>query len=160
MSLLQQVGQDDIIVIEDVDRTYLSESKSTKLDEKKESSTLSFSTVLNSLDGLLSSDGRIIIFTANNPDKLDPALLRPGRIDHKYHLGKCDLNQIAKIHEYIYGHPCPHEILSRVAEDTYTPAEIITHFTRHLKDPGNIFTDLTSSNEEFKSFIRERDITK
>lgn len=139
LCIMQQTSGNDIIVIEDVDRTQLCETETGRKP------TISFSTVLNSLDGLLSSSGRMIIFTANNPDLLDPAFLRPGRIDHKYHLGKCDTNQINKIHQYIYGHSCPSDILSRVSSDIYTPAEIITHFIRHLKDPENIFTD-----EEFE----------
>ncbi len=38
-------------------------------------------TVLNALDGLGESPGRILIMSTNHPDLLDPALLRPGRID-------------------------------------------------------------------------------
>lgn len=50
-------------------------------DAKKEQDTLDLSTILNIMDGIKSSNGRIIIFTTNHPDKIDPALLRPGRID-------------------------------------------------------------------------------
>lgn len=39
------------------------------------------STLLNSFDGLLSRHGLVIILTTNHIDRLDPAILRPGRID-------------------------------------------------------------------------------
>ena len=35
------------------------------------------------LDGVVDSPGRIIVMTSNHPEKLDPALIRPGRIDRK-----------------------------------------------------------------------------
>jgi chaperone BCS1 len=39
------------------------------------------SDVLNAMDGLVSIDKRVIIFTTNHLEKLDRALIRPGRID-------------------------------------------------------------------------------
>lgn len=44
--------------------------------------------LLNFIDGLWSScgDERIVIFTTNNKEKLDPALLRPGRMDMHIHM--------------------------------------------------------------------------
>ena len=51
-------------------------------------SQFTLSGLLNFIDGLWSScgDERIIIFTTNNKDKLDPALLRPGRMDKHIHM--------------------------------------------------------------------------
>jgi len=44
--------------------------------------------LLNVLDGVASQEGRIVLMTSNDPDSLDEALLRPGRIDRKYYLGR------------------------------------------------------------------------
>ena len=52
---------------------------------------LSLSGLLNFIDGLWSScgDERIIIFTTNHKERLDPALLRPGRMDMHIHMSYC-----------------------------------------------------------------------
>ncbi|RLN13687.1 AAA-ATPase [Panicum miliaceum] len=53
--------------------------------------SISLSGVLNFVDGLWSScvGERLMVFTANHPERLDPALLRPGRMDRKIELGYC-----------------------------------------------------------------------
>lgn len=43
--------------------------------------------ILNALDGIISNHGRVIILTTNHVDVLDPALLRPGRIDLQLEIG-------------------------------------------------------------------------
>merc|ERR1712217_73873 len=45
---------------------------------------LNLSGILNALDGVVDSPNRILIMTTNHPEKLDPALIRPGRIDKKF----------------------------------------------------------------------------
>lgn len=63
---------------------------------------LTYSGLINALDGPLSNQhGVITIMTTNYINKLGDALIRPGRIDHKYLLGSCDLQQIIQMTEYI-----------------------------------------------------------
>jgi chaperone BCS1 len=42
---------------------------------------VTFSGFLNALDGVASGEERIIFLTTNHLDRLDPALIRPGRVD-------------------------------------------------------------------------------
>ena len=42
---------------------------------------LTFSGLLNAIDGVTSTEGRIVFMTTNYVDRLDPALIRPGRVD-------------------------------------------------------------------------------
>lgn len=65
-----------IIVFEDVD-TYFDGRKNNNPNG------VSFSMLLNCLDGVFSQNGTILIMTTNHIEKLDPALIRPGRIDVK-----------------------------------------------------------------------------
>jgi chaperone BCS1 len=55
------------------------QSQSQRKDE------LNLSGLLNVLDGVVDTPGRMLVMTTNHPDVLDPALLRPGRIDKKMH---------------------------------------------------------------------------
>lgn len=54
------------------------------------SSRLSLSGLLNILDGVASQEGRILIMTTNHVDKLDKALIRPGRVDMIVEFGLAD----------------------------------------------------------------------
>tara|TARA_B110000211_G_C14085557_1_gene556511 strand:+ start:1368 stop:3020 length:1653 start_codon:yes stop_codon:yes gene_type:complete len=62
---------------------------------------ISLSFLLNLMEGLLEMDGRIIIMTTNHIDKIDPALIRPGRIDMKIRFHKLkgrDINAMIKFY--------------------------------------------------------------
>lgn len=59
----------------------------------------SLSAVLNALDGIAASDGRVLIMTTNHPERLDPALIRDGRVDLRVmvdKLGGVEALQMAK----------------------------------------------------------------
>lgn len=58
--------------------------------------------LLQKLDGLESAEGRLIIATTNHPDKINPALLRPGRFDLKLCLGLCTSQMVVEILGYYY----------------------------------------------------------
>jgi len=48
---------------------------------------ITLSGLLNALDGVASQEGRILIMTTNDPEALDKALVRPGRIDMQVYFG-------------------------------------------------------------------------
>lgn len=48
---------------------------------------VTLSGLLNAIDGNASQEGRLLIMTSNDPDALDAALTRPGRIDKKVYFG-------------------------------------------------------------------------
>uniref|UniRef100_A0A5B7B188 AAA+ ATPase domain-containing protein n=1 Tax=Davidia involucrata TaxID=16924 RepID=A0A5B7B188_DAVIN len=79
--LLLQTTNKSMIVIEDLDR-YLSEK----------STAVSLSGILNFMDGILSCCGeeRVMVFTMNSKDHVDPTVLRPGRIDVHVQFPLCD----------------------------------------------------------------------
>ena len=77
----------------------LSSSPSSWL--KPERDQLNLSGLLNVLDGVVDSPGRILIMTTNHVEHLDPALVRPGRIDKKLFLGyMAAIDVIAMLEHY------------------------------------------------------------
>lgn len=66
-------------------------------DTKKTVKDISLSFLLNLMEGILEMDGRIIIMTTNHIDKIDPALIRPGRIDDKICFTKLVGDEINKM---------------------------------------------------------------
>ena len=77
MRAIQSIPVDTILVLEDIDVLF-HERKSS--DEYKHS--LTFSGLLNVLDGLGHQGKLITIMTTNYKNRLDKALIRPGRIDY------------------------------------------------------------------------------
>ena len=63
---------------------------------------LNLSGLLNVLDGVVDTPGRIVIMTTNHPEMLDPALIRPGRIDKKISLGHISSGDVIKMLEHYF----------------------------------------------------------
>lgn len=66
-------------------------------------SSVTFSGLLNALDGVASSEERIIFMTTNHYDKLDPALIRPGRVDIHELLDDAAGEQAERLYRKFYG---------------------------------------------------------
>jgi chaperone BCS1 len=57
---------------------------------------------LNAIDGVAAGEGRLLFATTNHPEKLDPALIRPGRIDRRVEIGLADREQLARMFRRFY----------------------------------------------------------
>jgi chaperone BCS1 len=73
------IPENAVLLMEDIDCSTL--SREAKKTEDLTGCNVTLSGLLNALDGVTSGEGRIVIMTTNHPDKLDPALIRPGRAD-------------------------------------------------------------------------------
>jgi chaperone BCS1 len=121
--LISGCGEDDILVIEDVDAVFkdddedvieernrrIEEEPKTRIErhfglsrKKIKNSPVTLSGLLNALDGVDSSEGFITIMTSNFPDRLDDALVRPGRVDKKYAFGYPDDDQIRRMYTLFF----------------------------------------------------------
>lgn len=58
--------------------------------------------ILTKLDGLESAQNRIMIATTNHPERIDPALMRPGRFDLQLHLSRCTRKMLVDILRFTY----------------------------------------------------------
>ena len=90
---------------------------------------ITLSGLLNFVDGLWSSRGdqRIIVFTTNHKDRLDPAMLRPGRMDVQIEMSYCTFSGFKTLaHNYlkIEEHNLFGEIEELLLKVQATPAEI------------------------------------
>lgn len=117
--------------------------KKILVENKKCVKKNSLSYFLNILDGLVECNGRIIIMTTNKPDNLDPALIRPGRIDEKIEFKEVNKNIFIKIfcNFYEIDENIMHNLDTSKIDMKYTPAEIINicRGYENYKDAINLF---------------------
>ncbi|KAL0926029.1 hypothetical protein M5K25_004410 [Dendrobium thyrsiflorum] len=139
--LLVGMKNKSMLVIEDIDCSI--DFKNRDMDKKNQSDLshhdeISLSGLLNFIDGLWSTSGeeRIIVFTTNYKEKLDRALLRPGRMDMHIHMGYCVPNSfriLVSNYHAIDEHPMFEEIEGLLKEVEATPAEVAEQLLRSEK---------------------------
>ncbi|XP_017786459.1 PREDICTED: mitochondrial chaperone BCS1 [Nicrophorus vespilloides] len=96
--LLSVAPQQAIILLEDIDAAFLSREDTKQQKSAFEGlNRVTFSGLLNCLDGVASTEARIVFMTTNYLDRLDPALIRPGRVDLKEHIGWCSQEQLEQM---------------------------------------------------------------
>merc|ERR1712154_68028 len=69
---------------------------------KAKKDELNLTGLLNVLDGVVDTPGRMLVMTSNHPEMLDPALIRPGRIDKKMYLGHLRSVDLIKMIEHYF----------------------------------------------------------
>jgi len=90
--LLAEVPINAVVLIEDIDCAFAGRGA-----EPDKTSKLSFSGLLNAIDGVAAGEGRLLFATTNHIEKLDQALVRPGRIDRKLEVSYADRDQLRRI---------------------------------------------------------------
>ncbi|PIN13334.1 AAA+-type ATPase [Handroanthus impetiginosus] len=139
-ALLLQTTRKSIIVIEDLDR-YVSEKSTARITS---------SGLMNFMDGILNSqDERIMMFTMNDKDGIDPALLRPGRIDMHIYFPMCDFNSFKNLASNYLGVK-EHKLFPQVAEifqsgATMSPAEISELMLVNRSSPSRALKSVISA---------------
>lgn len=102
---------------------------------KTPSEKLDLGTLLNLLDGILETPGRIIIMTSNHPEVLDPALIRPGRIDMIIKFDKSTKTEIQEIYTGLIGKSLPEDLIDKIPDKKYTPAKITQSIFENFQNP-------------------------
>lgn len=137
---ITSVPEHGILLIEDLDAT---EASAARVEEPKakivtpgevqpqEARTLSLSGLLNAIDGVFSRDGRILIMTTNHPEKIDEALLRPGRADLKLHIGPLEHQEVQRMCARFLGDPKVALDFSARVQPPITPSELQGKLLRH-----------------------------
>ncbi|XP_059642823.1 AAA-ATPase At3g28580-like [Cornus florida] len=148
--LLIETSSKSIIVIEDIDcsadltgqRKKKKKEKEEDEDEEKDpgkklakeekdtkTSNVTLSGLLNFIDGLWSACGgeRLIVFTTNYVEKLDPALIRRGRMDKHIELSYCSFEafkMLAKNYLNVESHDLFVQIHVLLEKINMTPADV------------------------------------
>ena len=126
--------------------------KEIKMDEfgnikEEEQNPIDLSFLLNLLDGTLESEGRIIAITTNYPERIDKALIRPGRIDMIVHFKKCSLRTLCEMVECFYDIRLDDNMmLDNSLNEKWTPAEINQVLFRNFKNSTNAMEELKNLN--------------
>lgn len=92
MNLMHKIPRQSFIVIEDIDT--MGASNREKDNSLKH---VSINGLLNAMDGIGSQEGRLLFVTTNHIEKVDKALLRPGRIDKHVRFGYASEYQIKQM---------------------------------------------------------------
>lgn len=88
--------------------------------------------ILTVLDGTIEVPGRILIMTTNHPDLLDPALIRPGRIDVQARFGNADRHLIADMFEAYLERSMSPAGVQRLPDEKLSPAQVGQVLFRHF----------------------------
>ena len=100
---------------------------------------LTFSGLLNAIDGVAAQEGRMLFMTTNHPEALDPALVRPGRVDVRMSFQLCSPQQIAAYARHFYGDKltdaCASKLASAMAPFSISVAQLQGALMQHPDDP-------------------------
>jgi mitochondrial chaperone BCS1 len=118
--LLQRTPPRSLILIEDIDAFFNAREKQDARIE------VSFSGLLNALDGVGAQEGRIVVLTTNHRERLDAALIRPGRIDVEVELSLATAAQLKGL--FLRFHPQAQSLAEGLAagypDRALSPAQI------------------------------------
>ena len=90
---------------------------------------LSLGEILNVLDGVPERHGHILVLDTNHLSKLDPALIRPGRVNRILSWKKMSRQSMREYLEHYYKMPLPKSV--RLPDGKFSAAEIQSIATQH-----------------------------
>ena len=107
--------------------------------------------ILNLLDGVKETPGRIVIITSNHIDKIDPALKRPGRIDLHIKMKSINFNILNQMYNYYFNNYIDEDKINKsiknIEKYNITPAEI-TNLLVNSDDEMNFIELLENTIKE------------
>uniref|UniRef100_A0A6C0I5Q9 ATPase AAA-type core domain-containing protein n=1 Tax=viral metagenome TaxID=1070528 RepID=A0A6C0I5Q9_9ZZZZ len=109
---------------------------------------IDLSFLLNILDGTLESAGRMLVITSNFPERIDRALIRPGRIDMIVNFMRCSTAVLRQMVEGFYDKEAPdHPVWTDEAmNQKWTPAEVNQILFRNFDTPDTALDELLALN--------------
>ncbi|RFU25111.1 hypothetical protein B7463_g11225, partial [Scytalidium lignicola] len=99
--LLTKVPPRTILLLEDADAAFV--NRRNVDNDGYSGVNVTFSGLLNALDGVAAGEERIAFLTTNHIERLDEALIRPGRVDMTIRIGEASRYQAGKMWDRFYG---------------------------------------------------------
>ncbi|RPB29639.1 P-loop containing nucleoside triphosphate hydrolase protein [Terfezia boudieri ATCC MYA-4762] len=170
--LFSSLPKNCIVLLEDIDACGNNNSNT------KAGVQVSFSGLLNAIDGVASKEGRALIMTTNHRERLDEALIRPGRVDLQIKFAHADKKIIHGLFRAIYevnesdkrilkfpnDFPDDDEIADlanvfaeKVPEHIFSPAEVQGFLLRHKKNPRRAAAEVVAWAEQELLEKKERE---
>ncbi len=138
--LLSNCPANSVVLIEDIDCVFV---ERTATEDKQ--NKLTFSGLLNAIDGVAAGEGRILFATTNHIERLDPALIRPGRIDRKEVIGNADRSQLRRLFVRFFGDrdPSMADYFAESLPDAEIPMSAVQSFLiRHADSADDALMEL------------------
>ena len=135
----KDMGVTDILsathIISNIANSLEKQEQGAALLSKFNEDPITLDDILNLWDGLFETPGRIIAISSNHYDTLDPALIRPGRIDITLEMKLVNRETFQEMYQHFFGFVISKEDLAHFRENTYSPAEIVNMYISSKKDP-------------------------
>lgn len=159
--------KNSILLIEDIDCAFPSREEEddeqttnqfgmvNPLGTKRPRSAVTLSGLLNVLDGVGSEEGKLFFATTNYLDRLDSALIRPGRIDKRVEYFAATKGQASALYTRFFNRP------GCVAPSSQSNLSLYDekHEEQHLEPITLTSAELAKLAQEFASHIPERTFT-
>lgn len=182
-SLFEEPRKGDILLLEDIDSANIRREKMNDDNEpeninlisrriKPKNHAISLSALLNVIDGTCGRTGILLIMTSNDPESLDGALIRPGRIDKPIYFGHVNQAVASSMFVRMYTEEKsandPDALLAlsqkfagKVPDGRITPAEVqgflLIHITPEeaLEHADKWVSELITAKDEGKKVVGE-----
>lgn len=170
--MFQEIPPQCIVLLEDIDAVWTDrelperEDRTAGSGSRSPTSNCTLSGLLNVLDGVGSPEGRIVIMTTNKPERLDGALVRPGRVDMRVHLGHISQRSAEDMFLRMFSPEADGALASaaeadeelritslrrmasefsmHIPENTFTPSQLQGFFQMHLENAAEAIASIAA----------------
>ena len=144
-----------VVLLEDIDAVGSARSRELAKGSSDEGQGVTLSGLLNVIDGVGAQEDRVFIMTTNHMKKLDPALIRPGRVDRKVEFQLADRELTTQMYRFMFEQlsDVPSgvetaidnsqsidkqatEFASRIPEGRFSPAQIMSYLLQYRHMPS------------------------
>ena len=142
INALNRIPKDCLFILEDIDALYVDRDKSRD-------NSVSFSCILNFLDGVYSKEDLVTIITTNHINNLDKAIIRPMRVDKIIKFTYCSKYQYETIFNIFF--PEKKELVNKIYKiiknKKYTTSMLQNWFIKFIYEPDELLNNIAYFEE-------------